>query len=166
MIDAAQVQPVRKRVQPRERHVGGADLERDDEVREPAEREWPCEQVEHQAPVHREELVVGLVREERALRRRELDPDHEGHAAGDEEHDQRRDHVVQADDLVVGARQPQEDPSGPLVTAVITVVVALVTVVAGRDGWGDPAGGSSRPLSPRSRQCAGLARRAGATTGL
>jgi len=58
---AEQVKPVGQRVEPRERDVRRADLQRDDEVRE-AEGERRCEQEHHDRAVHRYELVVLLVR--------------------------------------------------------------------------------------------------------
>ena len=54
---AEQVEPVRERVEARERHVAGADLQRHEVVRQ-AEGERPEEQEQHDAAVHREELVV------------------------------------------------------------------------------------------------------------
>ena len=58
---AEQVEPVGERVQARERHVGRADLQRHRHVRESGEQRRR-EQQQHDRAVHREELVVLLVR--------------------------------------------------------------------------------------------------------
>ena len=110
----AQVQPVRQGVQPGERHVGRADLQGHDVVGQTAEGEGAGEQVQHQAAVHGEQLVVLLeaqrselsglvswVRSNRAMipaRKNMMSDVH---------------HVVHADQLVIGARHPLEQPGGP-----------------------------------------------------
>ena len=63
---AEQVEPVAQRVEPRERHVGRADLQRHEVVREP-ERERHEEQEHHDAAVHREQLVVRVRRSTKLL---------------------------------------------------------------------------------------------------
>ena len=63
-MEPLEVQPVRQGVQPGERHVGRADLQRQDVVGQPAEGEGSGEQVQHQAAVHGEQLVVLLEAEE------------------------------------------------------------------------------------------------------
>ena len=60
---AEQEQPVREGVQPRERDVRRADLQRHDEVREPEQRRRREEQ-QHDRAVHGEQLVVLLVAQE------------------------------------------------------------------------------------------------------
>ena len=89
---AEQVEPVRQRVQPRERHVAGADVQRHEVVGQP-ERERPEEEEQHDAAVHREELVVRALRNQVAVRAVELHADDLGERAADEEEDERRHHV-------------------------------------------------------------------------
>ena len=108
----AEVQPVRQSVQPREGHVRGTDLQRDDVVGEPTEGDRPDEQVDHQAAVHREHLVVGVLRQQSAVRVRQLRPDEHRHRARQEEEDDGGDRVVLADHLVVGRGDPLHEPRG------------------------------------------------------
>jgi hypothetical protein len=130
-----QVQPVGEGVQPGEGHVGSADLERHDVVRKPTEGERTGEQVEHQAPVHGEQLVVLVERDQRRVGRGELEPDHERHDPGQVEEHDRSDHVADTDDLVVGAGQPLQDPGGT-VLFVIVVDRGHHDVGSGRSGTG------------------------------
>ena len=65
VMRAAQVQPVGQGVEPGEGHVRGADLQGHDVVGQAAEGEGPGEQVQHQAAVHGEQLVVGLEGDQR-----------------------------------------------------------------------------------------------------
>ena len=96
-------QPVRQRVQPRERHVRRADHQRDHVVAEAGEGR-DHEQEDHQRGVHRDQAVEGLVVDELHAGPRELGAEqHRHHPAGDEEED-RRDQVLDADHLVVGVR--------------------------------------------------------------
>ena len=97
--------PERQRVDPREGHVRRADLERDDVVAE-ARQHRDHEQEDHERGVHREELVVGRVRQELESRRRELGPHTQGQQAADEEEHERVDDVHDPDLLVIGRRQP------------------------------------------------------------
>ena len=104
-----EVEPVAQGVETGERHVGGADLQRHHVVGQATEGERPGEQIEHQAAVHGEQLVVLPEGEERRVGRRQLEPEEEGHDPGEVEQDDRGDHVAEADDLVVGRGQPLED---------------------------------------------------------
>ena len=70
-----------------------ADLQRDEVVGE-AERERPEEQEHHDAAVHREELVVGALAHDVALRAVQLHADDLGQRAADEEEHERRHHVA------------------------------------------------------------------------
>jgi hypothetical protein len=63
------------------------------------------------------------------VRVEELRPDHYRHDACEEERHQRGDHVGLADDLVVGRRQPIDDPTRSLVMAVIGVTVGGIGMV-------------------------------------
>ena len=109
---------------------GAPDLERHDVVGQAAEGEGPGEQVEHQAAVHGEQLVVGLEGDQRRGRVGQLGPDDQGHDAGDEEEHQRGDHVALADHLVVGGGQPVEDPGRALVVGVLAARAVAPGVVA------------------------------------
>ncbi len=101
---AEQEEPVGHRVQPRERHVRRADLQRHQEVRE-RERQWGGEHEQHQCAVQREKLVVLLVGEVLQPRAGEFRPHHHGQDTGEEEEPERRD-GVQDGDVLVG-RRPQ-----------------------------------------------------------
>ncbi len=57
---AEQEEPVRQRVESRERHVRCADLQWDDVVRKTRSHRRP-EQQQHDGPVHREQLIKGLL---------------------------------------------------------------------------------------------------------
>ena len=105
---AAEEQPVRKGVEPRERHVRSADHDRH-QVIGSAEGERAQEEEQHDAAVHREELVVLLQAQEVVVGHGKLDPHEDRHGAGQQEHDEARHHVVDADLLVVGARQVSKD---------------------------------------------------------
>ena len=124
-------QPVRERVQPRERHVGRAEHERDDVVGQARERR-DDEEEDHQRRVHREEAVVGLRVEVLRPRLRELRADdHRQQAAGEQEED-RRHQVLDPDHLVVGVDAEVVPPA----------VRAVAGVVFGRGGRAD------RPADP------------------
>ena len=103
-----QEDPVAERVEPREGHVAAADLQRDQVVAEPGQHRR-VEQEDHRRAVHREELVVGLGRQDVVVRRRELVAHHERGQAGDEEEHERRVDVAHADPLVVDGREEARD---------------------------------------------------------
>ena len=65
---AGEIQPVAGRVQPRERHVGRANLQRDDVVAERAEGQRHDAEEHHDGAVHGAELVVELGRDDAAGR--------------------------------------------------------------------------------------------------
>ncbi len=115
---AEEEEPVARHVQPRERHVRGSNLERDDEVPESSDSEGDDPEEDHDGAVHRPELVVELG-EHRAARHARLAeepaeqrqrgarvgelPAHEHHQRkAEEEEQQAGDGVLDADDLVVG----------------------------------------------------------------
>ena len=104
-------EPVAEGVEPGERHVGRADVQRHEVVRQP-ERERPDEQEQHHAAVHREQLVVAAGVDHLEAGRLQLGPDQLGQRAADEEEDERGHHVGDADALVVGARQEGEQSGG------------------------------------------------------
>ena len=94
-------QPVRQRVQARERHVGRAEHQRHREVRETGEGR-DDEDEDHQRRVHGDEPVVGLRVHELHPRLGELGAEEHRHQAADDEEDERRHEVLDADHLVVG----------------------------------------------------------------
>ena len=98
-------QVVAEQVQPRERHVRRADLQRQQLVGEPDEQRGR-EQQQHDRAVHREQLVVLLVGHEVLLRAQQLDPDQQRHDPGAAEEEEGGDQVHVPDHLVIGGRQP------------------------------------------------------------
>jgi hypothetical protein len=101
--EATEVQPVRQVVEAGERHVRRPDLQRDDVVGQ-TEGEGAQEDEEHDRAVHRQELVVDARLDEVVVGDDQLAAHHLGHEAGEEEADESRHHVVEADLLVIGAR--------------------------------------------------------------
>ena len=79
---AEEVQPVRQRVQPRERHVARADHQRHEVVAEAGEDRDDDEE-DHRRAVHRDDLVVGVLRQDVLVRRRELRADQQRQDAAD-----------------------------------------------------------------------------------
>ena len=114
---AEEEEPVARHVEPRERHVRGSNLERDDEVPESADGERHDAEEDHDGAVHRPELVVELgehrparharlaedAAEQRQRRARigELPPHEHHQRKAEEEEQQAGDGVLDADDLVV-----------------------------------------------------------------
>jgi hypothetical protein len=94
-------QPERQRVQARERHVRGADHQRQHEVREPREHR-DHEQEDHQRRVYREQSVVGVRVDELAARLGELHAHQHREQPGDHEVREGVHDVLHADHLVVG----------------------------------------------------------------
>ena len=108
---AEQEHPVRPRVDAREGDVARADHQRQQVVREAGPDRHDDEE-DHRRPVHGEDLVVLLRREERVLRRAELDPQQQRLDAAQQEEDERRVEVEDPDPLVVGRGDPRQ--SSPL----------------------------------------------------
>ena len=108
---AAEVQPVGEEVQPGEGHVLRPDLERHEVVGQ-TEGERSGEEEHHHAAVHGEQLVERRRADHLAARLVELGSDEQRQDPAEQEEAESRDHVGQADGLVVGARQPADDP-GP-----------------------------------------------------
>ena len=103
---AERVQPVGECVQSREGDVGSTDLQRHEHVRE-AREERRCEYQQHDRAVHREQLVVLLLRRDDVESGRpELGADHQRHHSADAEVEERRDQVHVPDLLVVGGGDP------------------------------------------------------------
>ena len=106
---AEQVQPVRERVQARERHVARADHQRHEEVAEPGEDRHDDEE-DHRRAVHRHRAVVGVLRQEVLVRRRELRAHQQReHAARRRRRPSAVHDVEDPDPLVVDGREPARD---------------------------------------------------------
>ena len=103
-----QEQPVAEHVEPRERDVRRADLQRHQHVAE-AEEQRRREQQQHDRAVHREQLVVDLVVDELHARVGQLRAHDQRHDAGDQEPGERRGQVELADHLVVGGGEDLDD---------------------------------------------------------
>ena len=108
---AGDERPEREGVQAGERHVAGADLQRDQEVEERGrERHDPEE--DHRGAVHGEQLVVHARRDEVVVRTGQLRADGQGLDATDEEEEHREGTVHDAELLVVDGGQPVEQAAG------------------------------------------------------
>ena len=106
---AEQEQPEGEGVQPRERDVRGADLQRKDGVREAGEQRRR-EHQQHDRAVHREQLVVLLLRRhDLHARGEQLGADDQRHHAAEHEEQHRGDQVHVPDRLVVGGGDPLDD---------------------------------------------------------
>ena len=79
---AEEVEPVGERVEPRERDIRRADLQRQDQIGE-GEDEWRREEQQHDRAVHREQLVVLLRRQELHARPGQLRAHEQGHEAAE-----------------------------------------------------------------------------------
>jgi hypothetical protein len=104
---AGQKQPEGERVQPRERHVPGADHQRDEVVAE-AGHDRNDEQEDHRRAVQGEQLVVMLAADQRVVRDRELRAHQQSLDAAEDEEHERQDQVHDPDLLVVGGQHPIE----------------------------------------------------------
>ena len=100
-----QQQPERERVQARVGHVARAHHQRDEVVGQ-ARHHRHDEQEDHRRPVHREQLVVGLGRDQRVVRSAQLQADHQRLDAAQAEEHECRDHVHDPDLLVIRGRDP------------------------------------------------------------
>src|SRR5438093_3289765 len=67
------------------------------------------EEEHHEHAVHREQLVIGLVRYEIAGRGRELEPHHHGERSADEEEEGDGAEIKERDAFVVARQQPRPD---------------------------------------------------------
>ena len=101
-------EPVREGVQPRERHVGRADHERHEVVREAGENRNADEE-HHRRPVDRDELVVVIRADDVRVRLGQLQTHDQCHQSReDEEHEGRAD-VEDPDPLVIRRDEPARD---------------------------------------------------------
>ena len=95
--------PEAERREPRKRQIARALHLRQDEDRERLE-DRDGEEEHHHGAVHREDLVVALGRQEVVVRERELDAHQQRERAAEQEEDERRGRVPDADVLVVDRR--------------------------------------------------------------
>ena len=106
-------EPEAEGVDAREGHVGRADLERHDVVREAGE-DRHHEQEDHDRAVHREGLVVGPLVEELEPRDRQLGAHQQRQDPRGEEEEERVDDVQDPDLLVIDRRQPVHHPGASI----------------------------------------------------
>ena len=97
--------PEAERVEAGEGDVSGPDLQRQQVVHE-RRADRHDDQEDHRDAVHREDLVVEVGAEQLAVRRGELEADQQGLDAADQEEEQRRGAVHDADLLVVDGGDP------------------------------------------------------------
>ena len=108
---AREVEPIRQRVEPRERHVARPHLQRHEVVREARPQRHDHEE-DHRGAVHREHLVVDLRRQQRVAGLGELGA-HQQRLDSAERHERERgDQVQHADPLVIGRRSPSRPSRG------------------------------------------------------
>ena len=105
---AEEEEPVRERVQARERDVPGSDHQRDEVVRE-AREDRDDDEEDHRRAVERDQLVVAVGAYDPAVLLHELEPDHQRADAGEQEEPERRPDVEDPDPLVVGRDEPARD---------------------------------------------------------
>jgi hypothetical protein len=108
---AEQREPERQRVEPRERDVLGADLQRHDVVRETDERRDRDEE-DHRDPVHREDLVVRARIEDMLAGGCELHPEQQRLEPADGQEREAHQHVHDADVLVIDRSQDARGREG------------------------------------------------------
>ena len=130
-----------------QRHRGAVsarpDLQRH-EVHRQRDRHRRDEQVDHRRAVHREQLVVGVVRDNSwPVRLRELGAHQQREHAAEQEEHERQHPEVQPDPLVVGARERAE-PAGRCAVRRRRLAVATLT------------GQAVAPLCAQAANCAGL----------
>ena len=104
-----EVQPVRERVQARERDVPCSDHQRNQEVGEAGEDRDEDEE-DHRRAVDRHELVVVLGAQYPGVRLRELRAHRKRHEAAEGKEDERGRDVEDPDPLVISGDEPARDP--------------------------------------------------------
>ena len=110
---AEKIQPVGERIQPGERHIRCADLQRHHVVRE-GEHDRRGEQQQHDRAVHGEQLVVLLGGQKLHTRPGQFAAHQQGHEPAGEEEPERGDQVHDPDLLRVGGpQQPGERRTSP-----------------------------------------------------
>ena len=101
-------QPQRQRIESREGHVGCADLQWQHQVGESEDHRGRVEQ-QHRGAVHGEQLVVLLVGQELQAGHGQFSAHEQRHQAGQGEEREARDHIHNADQLVIGGRDDLVD---------------------------------------------------------
>ena len=91
----------------REGKVLRANHQRNKEVAEDRRNRRNQEEENHRHAVHGEQLVVGFRRDQVAVWRKQVDADHRGERAADEEEERDRRQIQQRDALMVGGQQPR-----------------------------------------------------------
>ena len=90
-----------QQINAREGQVLGADHQRNHEVADYSGHRRDQEEKHHDDPVHREQLVIGIGRDQVTGRGQQFQADHHGEEAADPEHGGDRDEVQHRDTLVV-----------------------------------------------------------------
>jgi hypothetical protein len=121
-------QPEREVVHARERHVGGAHLQRDHPVGEADEGRHDRAEHHHDA-VHGGQLVEELGAEELQAGLEQLGADHQRQHAARQQHGEGEPQVQGADVLVVGGEQPAAQAVRVVVCVVMAVRVHMVVLV-------------------------------------
>ena len=115
----------------REGQVARADHHRQEEVAQRRRDGGDQEEEDHHHAVHGEQLVIGVRRDQVALRRQQLDADQRGEGAADEEEQRDREQVEQRDALVVLGQQPRLEAvarrSGNSLVRAAAVFIVLLT---------------------------------------
>ena len=106
-------EPETKSVQAREGHVARADLERHDIVGQ-AEEHRHGDEKNHRRAMHGEDHVVGVRLQQGIVRHGQLQPDEQRLDSAEDEEDQPRHHVKNADPLVIDGGEPRHLPMLPL----------------------------------------------------
>ena len=106
-------EPETESVQARERHVARADLERDDIVGQ-AEEHRHRDEKNHRRAVHGEDHVISVRMQKRVVRHGQLKPNEQRFDPAEDEKDQPRHHVEDADPLVIDRGKPRHLPMLPL----------------------------------------------------
>jgi hypothetical protein len=123
-------QPEAEVVHARERHVRGADLQRDHPVREAHEGRHDRAE-HHDQAVHGGELVEQLGVHELQARLEQLGADQQREHAAHHQHREAEQQVERADVLVVGREHPAAPAGGRVVVMVVVVRVVAVGVTVG-----------------------------------
>ena len=105
---AKQEKPVTQRIQLGKSHVARTDLERHQVVGQ-ADRKGHGNQEDHRRAVHGKGLVVSVIAQQRVVGLRQLQPHRQRHQAAQQEEDQSRRDVGNADGLVIDHGQPLHD---------------------------------------------------------
>ena len=93
-----------------EGQVARADHDRQEEIAKHRGNGRDQEEEDHHDRVHGEQLVIGIARDQVALRRKKLDADQGRERAADEEEQRNRKQIQQPDTLVVFGQKPRFEP--------------------------------------------------------